>query len=254
MLGLNIVGRVRESVNNVATRVGTVADNIRANLIDERSMVDLNECSSDYIAQSAKTQVNLNVKATPSKDAVVTSALAVKRLWAMKRNEQGVWNKKLLCTIPHMFLYYFDNEMADAPRGVLDLYYYTDFEVEDGNVLILRAPGTTLSPFLFQIDDPGSLGELINSLHRDRYNIMRDERDAYQSMQQQISGEMHSATEQNLVTQQEKARIELEVEDANARAKLAEDYLGQALQSLGVGRLGKRAYYNIFNYGHFLDY
>jgi hypothetical protein len=145
MLVGNIVKRAAQSVSNVAQTVSNAASDFRANLIEERStIVDLNECSAEYIAQSAKVQVNLNVKATPSKDAVVTSALAAKRIWAMKRNEQGVWNKKLLCTIPHMFLYYFDSETADAPRGIIDLYYYTDYEVEDGNVLILRAPGTSL--------------------------------------------------------------------------------------------------------------
>jgi hypothetical protein len=87
---------------------------------------------------------------------------------------------------------------------------------------------------LFLIEDPSSLGELISSLHRDRYNIMRDERDAYQAMQAQISGEMHSATEQISVTEQEKARMEQELAEMKGRADLAGDYLNQALQNLGV--------------------
>ena len=62
----------------------------------------------------------------------------------MKRNEQGVWNKKMMAIVPHMFMYYFDNDTADFPRGVIDLHYYTDFEVENGNILIISAPGTEL--------------------------------------------------------------------------------------------------------------
>lgn len=145
MLGFsgNLINRATQSVSNATSAIRSAASDLRDKLTEERTTVDPDACSAEYIHQSAKFQVNLNVKSTPSKDAVVTSALAAKRLWAMKRNEQGVWNKKLLCTMPHMFLYYYDSETSDAPRGIIDLYYYTDYEVDD-NVLILNAPGTSL--------------------------------------------------------------------------------------------------------------
>ncbi len=61
---------------------------------------------------------------TPNKDAVTTANLAVKSGFLLKRNEQGHWQKRFLCIVPHTFLYYFDNEMAESPRGVIDLELY----------------------------------------------------------------------------------------------------------------------------------
>lgn len=54
----------------------------------------------------------------------------------MKRNEQGVWHKKYVCSVPHIFLYYFDSDTAEAPKGVIDLELYNSLSV-DGNVLKL---------------------------------------------------------------------------------------------------------------------
>ncbi len=75
----------------------------------------------------------------------MTSALSIKRIFALKRNEQGVYHKKLICTVPHMFLYYFDNETSDNPRGVIDLHYYNDITVEGDlkNIVKLSAPEET---------------------------------------------------------------------------------------------------------------
>lgn len=39
----------------------------------------------------------------------------------MKKNEQGSFQRRFVCIVPHMFLYYFENEMADTPRGIIDL-------------------------------------------------------------------------------------------------------------------------------------
>lgn len=39
----------------------------------------------------------------------------------MKKNEQGSFQRRFVCIVPHMFLYYFENEMADSPRGIIDL-------------------------------------------------------------------------------------------------------------------------------------
>lgn len=52
----------------------------------------------------------------------------------MKRNEQGVWQKRFICTVPHTFLYYFESEFADSPRGIIDLDFMTNVTRED-NVL-----------------------------------------------------------------------------------------------------------------------
>lgn len=76
--------------------------------------------------------------------------------------------------------------------------------------------------------------ELVSSLLRDRYNTLRDERDAYQGMQAQMSGELHNATEQIYQLEQEKARFEEDIAGMRARADLAMEHLTIALQSLGV--------------------
>ena len=49
----------------------------------------------------------------------------------LKRNEQGIWNKKFMCTVPHTFLYYFDSDTAEAPRGIIDLELLTNLSRED---------------------------------------------------------------------------------------------------------------------------
>jgi hypothetical protein len=51
-----------------------------------------------------------------------------------KRNEQGVWHKKYICTVPHVFLYYFDSDTSESPRGIIDLELYSNLTI-DGNVL-----------------------------------------------------------------------------------------------------------------------
>ena len=44
----------------------------------------------------------------------------------MADTEQGQWQKRYICTVPHLFLYYFDSDSADSPRGVIDLELYTN--------------------------------------------------------------------------------------------------------------------------------
>lgn len=48
-----------------------------------------------------------------------------------KRNEQGNWQKRFVCLVPHMYLYYFDSELADAPRGIIDLELYPHVNRDD---------------------------------------------------------------------------------------------------------------------------
>lgn len=58
---------------------------------------------------------------SPNKDANTTSNLSIKSGFLMKKNEQGSFQRRFVCIVPHMFLYYFENEMADSPRGIIDL-------------------------------------------------------------------------------------------------------------------------------------
>ena len=74
---------------------------------------------------SALETCNLQLKATPRKDARSASQLAIQSNNMMKRNEQGVWQKRFVCLVPHLFLYYYDSDQSEAPRGVIDLEYFT---------------------------------------------------------------------------------------------------------------------------------
>lgn len=65
--------------------------------------------------------------------------LAVKSGFMMKRNEQGVWHRKYCCIVPHTFLYYYDSDTADHPRGIIDLELFTNISVSEEGILKLAA-------------------------------------------------------------------------------------------------------------------
>lgn len=56
--------------------------------------------------------------------------LAIKSGYLHKRNEQGTWQKRFICLVPHTFLYYYDNDTSDNPRGIIDMELYTNLSVE----------------------------------------------------------------------------------------------------------------------------
>jgi hypothetical protein len=95
-----------------------------------------------FINSNAKLNVNLSIKGTPCKDARTSMALALKNSSLMKRNEQGVWQKRQICILNHMFLYYYENESSDVPKGIVDLHLYKDLSIEgnDMNILKLTPP------------------------------------------------------------------------------------------------------------------
>ena len=50
-----------------------------------------------------------------------------------------MWQKRFCCLVPHTFLYYFDNDVAEAPRGIIDLEYFTDVGTTQ-NILKIATP------------------------------------------------------------------------------------------------------------------
>jgi hypothetical protein len=68
---------------------------------------------------------------------VTATRLSIKSGYLIKRNEQGTWHTKYICTVPHVFMYYYDTETSDFPRGVIDLELYTYASIDDGNILTL---------------------------------------------------------------------------------------------------------------------
>ena len=51
--------------------------------------------------------VTLSVKSSPVKGAAQTSRLSILSDYIVKKNEQGAWNRRYACLVPHLFLYYF---------------------------------------------------------------------------------------------------------------------------------------------------
>jgi hypothetical protein len=63
------------------------------------------------------------------------SRLAIKSGYMTKKNESGAWQRRYCVLVPHTFLYYFDTDEGDVPRGIIDLEYYTDISADDKHVI-----------------------------------------------------------------------------------------------------------------------
>lgn len=65
-------------------------------------------------------------------------------------------------------------------------------DIQNGNVLKISPASHVHASrgFFFQIDDATEMSDWMGSLHRDRYTTVRDERDAYQQLQDQFSSQM----------------------------------------------------------------
>ena len=56
-----------------------------------------------------------------------------------KKNEQGQYQKRFICAVPHTFLYYYENEYSENPRGIIDLELYMKLSIEDDFKLLKMA-------------------------------------------------------------------------------------------------------------------
>lgn len=153
-----------------------------------------------------------------------------------------------------MFLYYYESDVADSPRGIIDLEYFTDLDIQNENVLKISTPsGVTsrydstlsisspLSPdrtrsFYFQIDDPLVMSQWMASLHRDRYMVIRDERDAYQQLQEQFSGQMDFTSKMIEEYSSEKERLVQEISKGQKVFQNLVNSLKSVFQVLSVCR------------------
>jgi len=103
---------------------------------------------------------------------------------------QGMWEKRFICTVPHLFLYYFQSDSSDAPRGIIDLELFSNIS-RDGSNLMTIAPTQeheALRTFFFREEDQDSLNDWVSSLLRDRYFSILEERNAYMQMQSDLTG------------------------------------------------------------------
>ena len=78
------------------------------------------------------------------------------------------------------------------------------------------------------------MNEWIAHFHRDRYEIVRDERDAYLQLQDQFSGEMNEANKRVEMSTLDRDRMMLEVANANRETSRAREIIFTALQNLSV--------------------
>ena len=111
-----------------------------------------------------------------------------------------------------MFLYYFDSDLAELPRGVIDLEYYSSLAVSDGNVITMSPQdGIPLRSYYFQIEDQVVLADWMGSLARDRYQLVLDEKNAYQALQEQFSGEMNYASKMMESSAVDKEKMQVKI-------------------------------------------
>ncbi|CAN0496455.1 unnamed protein product, partial [Phaeothamnion confervicola] len=55
------------------------------------------------------------------------------------------------------------------------------------------SPGVPLRTFYLRADDDVTASGWISALHRERYRVVRDERDAYMGLQNEFSSQMEDA-------------------------------------------------------------
>lgn len=153
----------------------------------------------------------------------------------MKKNEQGVYQRRYICIVPHMFLYYFENEHSETPRGVVDLELFDTVLREPDNVIKLTtAEEENFRSFYFQDDDTENLTEWLTGLLRDRYHAVLDERNAYQQMQFEMTGAIDAQSSLRKTSEQKREQLEQEREKFKHDFQDAFTYIQVALVELGV--------------------
>jgi len=163
----------------------------------------------------------ITIKSSPPKTAEETARLGIVSGFLTKRNEQHSWQRRFCTLVPHSLLYYFEDEDADAPRGIIDLEYYTDISAQPNNVVRLGAPsdapGGQQRTFYFQAESEEEMNSWMSALIRERYFVLRDERDAYQELQHDFQAQtedmasvMKTVGKENAAMDEVKARVERE--------------------------------------------
>ncbi|KAK7230808.1 hypothetical protein SO694_00075177 [Aureococcus anophagefferens] len=167
----------------------------------------------------------ITIKSSPPKTARVTSQLGIISGNLTKRNEQHSWQRRFCVLAPQSLLYYFEDAEGDTPRGIIDLEYYTDISAEPNNVVRLATPAHAgpQRTFYFQADSEEDMNAWLSALVRERYFVLRDERDAYQELQHdfqaqtahmtQIMGKSSEDAEQAAADFERTAREESELVD-----------------------------------------
>ena len=138
-----------------------------------------------------------------------------------------------MCIVPHMFLYYFDNEQAEAPRGIIDLELYHNTEREENGIRLVPAD-ETLRSFHFDDEDEENLNDWATSLIRDRYHMVCEERNAYQQMQSLMTGAIDTASSAQKISEKEREQLERQLSETEQSYLEARRLLQSSLVELGV--------------------
>lgn len=137
--------------------------------------------SNNLLLSNLNTTVT--IKSSPPKTAEETARLGIIAGFLTKRNEQHSWQRRFCALVPQSFLYYFEDDGSESPRGIIDLEWYTDISAQPNNVVKLATTDGSHRTFYFQADSEEEMNAWMSALVRERFFALRDERDAYQELQ-----------------------------------------------------------------------
>lgn len=189
--------------------------------------------SNNLLLSNLNTTVT--IKSSPPKTAEETARLGIISGFLTKRNEQHSWQRRFCALVPQTFLYYFEDEEADAPRGIIDLEYYTDISAQPNNIVKLASTDGSQRTFYFKADSEEEMNAWMSALIRERYFVLRDERDAYQELQHDFQAQSAAdADEVRRASVERHAMIDLEARALREEAEVAHQLneLRTALESV----------------------
>jgi len=115
MFMVNAVAGAIPGVKSLTSRGGGSSKSSRM-----RTDADDDTPLEELFTRTALEKTRLDVKSSTAKDLFTTSNLAVRSGALMKKNEQGVWHAVEASLVPHWFLYYYDKDKEDCPKGIID--------------------------------------------------------------------------------------------------------------------------------------
>jgi hypothetical protein len=204
------------------------------------------------------------IKSAPPRTPDVMSLLANKHGWLVKRNEQGVWQRRYCCVVPHTFLYYFDtgpgdHNMGDGPEpsferlqetdtasnsagfavpvGIIDMECYTSVNrlSEGEDIMELTGDSITnpdLRSFFFKGESKENCEEWTTAFISDRHQALRDEREALKEVTDTFP--LQLANMSNMIKEAEAKAEEKEMESYRIRSS-AEEGRQQILELVREG-------------------
>ena len=98
----------------------------------------------------------LDIKFGPPRTAPTMKMLASRSGFMTKKNEQGKLQDRFVALVPHTFLYYYDNDQSNDPKGIIDLENYENITVEetvDGSMIKIASESPQARAFYFKTEE-----------------------------------------------------------------------------------------------------